>query len=73
MGEIKRRDAREADQRVGTRYTSTLVIAASVIAAVRLARVDDIGRPSPKILGTIADSLTLARELLEAVLRRYPS
>jgi hypothetical protein len=43
-----------------------------VIASVRLARVDDIGRPSPKILSVITDSVTLARELLEAVLRRYP-
>jgi hypothetical protein len=25
------------------------------------------------VLGTIADSVTLARELLEAVLRRYPA
>jgi hypothetical protein len=48
------------------------ILQAASIAAVRLARVDDIGRSSPKVLGTIADSVTLARELLEAVLRRYP-
>jgi hypothetical protein len=36
MGEMKRRDAREADQRDGSRYVSTLVIAAAIIAAVRL-------------------------------------
>lgn len=44
MGEMKRRDAREADQRDGSRYVSTLVIAAAIIAAVRLAR-EDIGKP----------------------------
>jgi len=71
MGEMKRRDAREADQRDGSRYVSTLVIAAAIIAAVRLAR-EDIGEPSPRILVTISDSINLARSLLEGVLRRYP-
>jgi hypothetical protein len=71
MGEMKRRDAREADQRDGSRYVSTLVIAAAIIAAVRLAR-EDIGKPSPRLLITISDSINLARSLLEGVLRRYP-
>jgi hypothetical protein len=71
MGEMKRREAREADQRDGSRYVSTLVIAAAIIAAVRLAR-DDIGRPSPRIVATISESVSLARSLLDNVLRRYP-
>jgi hypothetical protein len=71
MGEMKRRDAREADQRDGSRFVSTLVIAAAIIAAVRLAR-EDIGKPSPRILVAISDSISLARSLLDGVLRRYP-
>jgi hypothetical protein len=71
MGEMKRRDAREADQRDGSRYVSTLVIAAAIIAAVRIAR-EDIGKPSPRILVAISDSISLARSLLDGVLRRYP-
>ncbi len=50
------------------RFASTLVIAASIIAAVRLAR-DDIGRPSPRPSSTIADSVTLARMILDRVVR----
>jgi hypothetical protein len=57
--------------RDGSRYVSTLVIAAAIIAAVRLAR-EDIGKPSPRLLVTISDSINLARSLLEGVLRRYP-
>lgn len=71
MGEMKRREAYEADQRDGSRYVSTLVIAAAIIAAVRLAR-EDIGRPSPRIVAAISESVSLARSLLDNVLRRYP-
>jgi hypothetical protein len=71
MGEIRRREAQEADQRDASRFVSTLVIAAAIIAAVRLAR-EDIGRPSPRLVATIADSISLARSLLDGVLRRYP-
>ena len=38
------------------RFASTLVIAASIIAAVRLAR-DDISRPSPRLYSVIGDSV----------------
>jgi hypothetical protein len=72
MGEMRRANSREAEQSTGTRYISTLAICASIIVAVRLAR-EDIGRPSPKILAAITDSVNLAKSLLEAVLRRYPS
>ncbi len=51
MGQMNRAIAREGDDRQKQdRFASTLVIAAAIIAAVRLAR-DDISRPSPR-LGT---------------------
>jgi hypothetical protein len=50
------------------RFASTLVIAASIIAAVRLAR-DDISRPSPRLTSVIADCVGLARMILEKVMR----
>jgi hypothetical protein len=70
MGEMRRRNAYEADQSKGSRFVSTLVIASAIIVAVRLAR-EDIGRPSPKIAAAISESVSLARSLLEAVSRRY--
>jgi hypothetical protein len=45
-----------------------LVIAASIIAAVRLAR-DDISGPSPRLTSVIADSVRLAKMILESVVR----
>jgi hypothetical protein len=71
MGKMRRANSYEADQSTGSRYISTLVIASAIIVAVRLAR-EDIGRPSPKILAAVTDSVTMARSLLEAVLCRYP-
>ena len=47
MGEMKR-DAREEERRFKDRFASTLVIAASIVAAVRLAQYD-ISRPSPRL------------------------
>ena len=69
MGEMRRAIAREEnDRRMQDRFASTVVIAASIIAAVRLAR-DDIGRPSPRLTSVIADSVQLARSILNAVVR----
>jgi hypothetical protein len=69
MGEMRRAIAREEeDRRKQDRFASTLVIAASIIAAVRLAR-DDIGRPSPRLQSVILDSMQLARLILNAVVR----
>jgi hypothetical protein len=49
MGEMHRAISRdEQEGRKQDRFASTLVIAASIIAAVRLAR-DDISRPSPRL------------------------
>lgn len=68
MGEMKRANTFEADRRTTDQFASTLVIAASIIAAVRLAR-EDIGRPSPMLSTTIADSVRLAKMILENVMR----
>ena len=69
MGEMRRAIGREEQEgRKQDRFASTLVIAASIIAAVRLAR-DDIGRPSPRVQSVIMDSVHLARSILNAVVR----
>jgi hypothetical protein len=69
MGEMKRANAREAEERQRDRYASTLVIAAAIIAAVRLAR-DDISRPSPRLFAAVADSVNLATLILKRVVGR---
>ena len=67
MGEMKRAIAREdKERRNQDRFASTVVIAAAIIAAVRLAR-DDISSPSPRVHATIADSVNLARMILKRV------
>jgi putative SOS response-associated peptidase YedK len=43
--------------------------AASIIAAVRLARDENISRPSPRLATVITDCVGLARMILERVLR----
>ena len=53
------------------RYAPTLVVAASIIAAVRLAR-EDISRPSPKLLAGVANSVQLAKTILDTVRKRFP-
>jgi len=69
MGEMRRAIAREEkERRTQDRFASTLVIAASIIAAVRLAR-DDISSPSPRLHSVIADSVGLARMILDRVVR----
>jgi hypothetical protein len=70
MGEMKRAIAREDEERrKQDRFASTLVIAASIIAAVRLARDQDISRSSPRLTAVVADSVALARMILERVVR----
>ena len=78
MGEMRRAIAREEQERTKAmaeqtrmtdRFASTLVIAASIIAAVRLAREPDISRPSPRLTSVVSDSIGLARMILERVLR----
>ena len=68
MGEMKRAIAREEqERRTQDRFASTIVIAAAIIAAVRLAR-DDIGSPSPRVYAAVADSVSLARKILQRVI-----
>jgi hypothetical protein len=66
MGEMRRAIAREQEERTQDRFSSTLVIAASIIAAVRLAR-DDIGTPSPRVVSAVSDSVALAKLILKRV------
>jgi hypothetical protein len=66
MGEMRRAIAREKEEQMRDRFSSTLVIAASIIAAVRLAR-EDISTPSPRLLSTVGDSVLLARMILKRV------
>jgi hypothetical protein len=69
MGQMNRAIAREEeDRRKQDRFASTVIIAASIIAAVRLAR-DDISRPSPRLAAAIADSVSLAKMILDQVVR----
>jgi hypothetical protein len=65
---MRRATAREEEQRKRERFASTLVISASIIAAVRLAR-EDISRPSPRLTSAAADSVSLARMILDRVMR----
>jgi len=75
MGEMKRAIAREQatryeeEQRTRDRFSSTLVIAASIIAGIRLARDENISRPSPRLTTVIADSIALAKAILDKVVR----
>jgi hypothetical protein len=67
MGEMKRAIAyEEKERRKQDRFASTLVVAASVIAAVRLAR-DDISKPSPRLTSVVAESISLARMILDRI------
>ena len=69
MGEVHRAISREEqERRKQDRFSSTLVIAASIIAAVRLAR-DDISRPSPRVQSVVVDSIQLTRSILNAIVR----
>jgi hypothetical protein len=72
VGEMKRAIERERQEfpqnQKQDRFASTVVIAAAIVAAVRLAR-DDISRPSPRLLAVIADSVSLAKMILDRVVR----
>ena len=70
MGEMHRAIAREKEdeRRKRDRFASTIVIAASIIAAVRLAR-DDISKPTPRLNSVVGDSIALAQMILQKVLR----
>ncbi len=68
MGEMRRATSREENERrMQDRFASTLVIAAAIIAAVRLARDADISKPSPRLFSVVGDSVSLARLILKRV------
>ena len=72
MGEMKRAIAREQkawteQMQEQARMKSTLVIAAAIIAAVRLARDPDISRPSSRLTAVVSESVNLARMILDRV------
>lgn len=70
MGEMRRAIDREIqDRRTTDRFASTLVIAAAIIAAVRLVRDQDISRPSPRLTSVVSESIGLARMILGRVVR----
>ena len=67
MGEMRRAIAcEEAETNKRDRFVSTLVIAAAIIAAVRLAGTGH-QRPPLRVLYTLADSVTLARMIPDRV------
>ena len=65
MGEMRRAIAREREEQMRDRFSSTLVIAAAIIAAVRLAR-EDI-KLSPRVVSAVSDSVALAKMILKRV------
>ena len=69
MGEMRRANAYEEERRIKDRFASTLVIAASIIAAVRLARDENITRSSPRLSTVITDCVALARMILDKLVR----
>ena len=71
MGTMPRREEREEQARINVKFASTVVIAASIIVAVRLAK-EDIAQPTPRLLASVEQSVSLARLILNHVLRRFP-
>ena len=69
MGLNRRAIAADEQPALRDRFISTIVIAAAIIAAVRLAREEHIDTPSPRVLTTVFASIGLARRILDAALR----
>jgi hypothetical protein len=70
MGEMKRAIAHEERQgQLRDRFASTLVIAASIIAAVRLARDESITDTSPRVTTVVRECIGLARMILTQIVR----
>jgi hypothetical protein len=69
MGEMKRAIAQEQrESQKLDRFASTVVIAAAIIAAVRLAR-EDISKSSPRLTSVVIDCIALARMILNQIVR----
>lgn len=69
MGEMKRFNAYEADQRMRDRYASTIVICASISTGIRIARDQNISRTTPSLTSVIAECIQLARSIVEKATR----
>jgi hypothetical protein len=59
----------ESEKRMNDRFDSTVLIAASFIAAVRLARDQDISTPSPRLTTVVSESVGLARMILDRIVK----
>jgi hypothetical protein len=67
MGEMKRAIAHEQrESQKMDRFATTLIIAAAIIAAVRLVR-EDISKASPRLTSVILDCVGLARMILNQI------
>ena len=69
MGVMHRAEDREERRRLREKFTAAVVIAAAVIAAVRLTREENISSPSPRLNFVVGESVALAWLILERVLR----
>jgi hypothetical protein len=58
----------ERQGQIRDRFASTLIIAAAIIAAVRLAR-EDISKSCPRLTEVILESVGLARMILNQIVR----
>ena len=61
----------EETDRKPMRAGLAVFLAVAFIAAVRLARVENLS-PSPKLVSTLSDSLALARRLLDDTRKKFP-
>jgi hypothetical protein len=74
MGEMKRAEARyraerSMEQEAERRAQGVIIIAAAVIAAVRLAREPNVAVQTPRVASVIGESVALARAIAERVRR----
>ena len=70
MGQMHRAIASEEQKFLRDRYLSTLAIGACIIAAIRLARDENISSPSPRLLCAVSDSIGLAERILKTIFGR---
>lgn len=74
MGEMRRAEARyrrehEMQQQEQQRAQGVIVVAASIIAGIRLAREPNISIQTPHVAAVIGESISLARSIAERVRR----
>ncbi len=69
MGVMHRAEARAEQKRIREKFVATVVIAAAVIAAVRLTREENISEPTSRLNHVVGESVALAWLILEKALR----